>query len=172
MKDVREAVIKKYNLDWENLPVSERALQVARYFADDKKVKEVGANRGFWVEKFLNAVGLVGGYAWCAAFVTYCLRTAGWKEKFKGMASVRNWYQWAVKNKRLLSQPKRGCLFGWLRKDGTGHIGFVAEVFQKDSKLAIRTIEGNTSLIGSREGDGVYRLSRVIGKDFFFIEII
>lgn len=171
-KDVREEIVWLYGLEnWHSLPLSERALQAARYFADYKKVKEAKVNRGFWVEKFLRAVGLGGGYAWCAAFVTYCLRVAGWKEKFSGGA-VRNWYRWASERGLLRSEPKRGYLFGWLRKDGTGHLGFITEVVSKNGALQIRTIEGNTDLGGAREGEGVYRLLRVCSRNFFYIEII
>jgi len=147
------------------LPVNERAVAVAD---SQNGVREVGgANKGRSVEMYQEAAGLGkgGGYAWCACFVYWCLIQAGAKPgrlpQVGKCAAVRNWVEWARDTNRLISKPKRGCLFYWLHENGTGHIGFcISPVL---TSLVIRTIEGNTDgESGSREGDGVYKRTRTI----------
>ena len=138
----------------------ERSLQIAHELTDNIKVREVGANKGYWVEKFLSSVGLGGGYAWCAAFVTFQLKTAG-VEKSKlpnHPASVMGWFTWAKTKGYLTTDPERGDCFFWL--DGEhGHIGrFVG--WEDDAKTTFTSLEGNTNDAGSREGDGAYRKVR------------
>lgn len=129
-------------------------------------VREVpaGSNRGPEVNEYQEAVGLGtrGGFYWCAAFVYWCCVKAGLKglpEK-RAAASVYQWYRWALGNGRLISKPERGALFFWFdRGTKMGHIGIclgpaVARVF--------RTLEGNTNGAGSRNGDGVYKRTRVV----------
>lgn len=136
---------------------AERALLVAAEFADKIHVREVGANRGYWVERFLASVGLGPSYAWCAAFVTFCLKTAGAKNLPKHPASVLGWMQWAEANNAFLTKPVRGCAFAFMHTKTTGHIGFVV---RETLGPSVATIEGNTNAQGSREGDGVYRRTR------------
>lgn len=136
--------------------IRENALLIAAHLCDVEHVREVGVNRGFWVERFLAGVGLGPGYSWCAAFVAFALKQAGWKDLPKGAAAVRNWASWAKANGRITAKPERGDLFFWLNADGTGHMGFVVEA----TPTTVRTIEGNTNTAGSREGDGCYRRTR------------
>ena len=140
--------------EYSRLPLPERALAQA---AAKVGVRETRPNRGFWVQKFLASVGLGPGWAWCAAFVSWCLLEAG-ADKAKlppRRAAVRDWVAWADLGGRLRPEPRRGRLFWWL--DGSqGHIGYVTEVVG----TTVKTIEGNTNDRGSREGDGVYRRER------------
>jgi hypothetical protein len=147
------------------LPLHERALMVAVRECDIKGVREIGnTNRGKEVEEYLAYVGLGGGYAWCAGFVSWCLGKAGFT-KFKS-ARVFDWVKWGKRTGRVHSKPTRGCLFAYLNKDGTGHIGFVTA-----AKLGVfLTIEGNTNDVGSREGYKVCRRSRV-GSKYVFINV-
>lgn len=140
---------------YNRFPVPDRALLQA---AAREGVRETGINAGFWVEKFLASVHLGPGYAWCAAFVHWCIEEAGVDNHRlpNGAAAVRNWASWAKTNHRLLDKPVRGCLFFWLDRAGTGHIGFVSQV----GPGYVETLEGNTNMAGSREGDGVYRKAR------------
>lgn len=136
--------------------------------------KEVGNNRGTFVERLLARVGLGGGYPWCAAFVSSVLQDAGVKAGPKiGRAAVRNWEKWAHTNGRLikLDQVKPGDLFFWINPNGTGHIGIVEAVkwSQATHTTMIYTIEGNTNSSGSREGDGVYRKTRLPSAKIQFI---
>lgn len=133
----------------------ERALHFA-HAAVGKR--EVGINAGPFVTQVLAAVGLGPGFPWCAAFVSWCLKSAGASGgPMFGRAAVRNWAKWAKDNSRIVREPERGDLFYWLNQNLTGHIGFVTEVLPTGE---FRTIEGNTNDDGSREGDGVYRRVR------------
>lgn len=147
--------------EFEAASPKEKALLAAAYCADVVRVRETGQNRGVWVQKFLAAVGLGPGYAYCASFVFWCLKTAGYKGDLPKLpAAVRNWAAWAQKTGRIVDKPERGDLFYWLNEDGTGHIGFVV----KNRGMMVDTLEGNTNEAGSREGDGVYRKSRGTAK--------
>lgn len=141
-------------------PLVERAL--AQAAARVGTTEQGGNNRGPWVARFLAAVGLGQGYAWCAAFVTWTIKQADELKHFsfpKHPASVLGWHEWARATNRLVSEPQRGDLFFWL--DGsTGHIGWITGVEGR----TIETIEGNTNKAGSRDGDGVYRKRRTIDE--------
>lgn len=151
----------------ENSPI-ENALLIAAHLCDKEKVREQGHNAGFWVSKFLASVGLPTGYAWCAAFASYCLKEAGYKGGPKsGKAAVRNWAAWAMDTHRIVEHPQRGDLFYWLNSDGTGHIGFVV----RNRGQFVDTISGNTNEAGSREGDGIYRKAISIGPRMRFIRL-
>jgi hypothetical protein len=137
--------------------------------------REQGRNAGSFVTKLLGAVGLGPGFPWCAAFVSYCLKYVGLTDGPKrGRAAVRNWVKWAIDNKRLVSVDvvRPGDLFAWLNKDGTGHIGFVRDLYfhGASQKWKIKTIEGNTNDAGVREGDGVYRKVRSV-NGLLFIKV-
>lgn len=134
---------------------AERALLIAAEFADRIKVREVGVNRGYWVTRFLGAVGLGGGYAWCAAFLTFCLKAAGATNLPKHPASVLGWITWAKANGAILDGPQRACAGAQMHTKTTGHIWFMAN--------PPASIEGNTNAQGSREGNGVFRRTRPEG---------
>lgn len=143
------------------LPGKERMVLIAAHLCDKVHVKEIGANRGLWVERMLAAVGLGGGFAWCASFVSYCAKLAEFETGPKsGRAAVRNWASWAKDNNLLGFKPTRGDLVYRLdSKTKLGHIGIIIDADPPN----VKTIEGNTDGSGSREGDGVYRKSRQIG---------
>lgn len=142
---------------WLNASLGERALFVARS-QERLKVREVGRNWGPLVRLYLKAAGLVSPAAWCAAFVTYCLREAGADRKKlpRYPASTWWWWNWANATGRNRDIPKRGRLFVW-NNDPGGHIGFCL-----DGSANFPTIEGNTNKAGSREGDGVYERRRQV----------
>lgn len=155
---------------WASSDPKERALLVAAYYCDEVKVRETKVNRGFWVSKFLQSVGLGPGFAWCAAFVSFCLREGGYTDGPKtGRAAVRSWMKWAADNDRFVTWPERGdlvCLVG----PGISHI----EMVVKPLDSAISTIGGNTSSgeSGSQDdGDGVYRRRRSHSKNMYFIRL-
>lgn len=157
--------------EYSALPIEERVLHVAR---SKVGVREAGRNRGHWVSRFLASVGLGPGYAWCAAFVSWCIEEAGGTKGRYGpwpkwkRAAVRYWASHAVwrGDSFDLNHAKRGMLLYWVYKNGQGHIGFITGV-DTDSRgnvVAIRTIEGNTNKAGSREGDGVYDKTRAVNS--------
>lgn len=154
---------------WENVlrggTKGERVLLLMAWLADSQKVREVGVNRGFWVERFLAATGLSGGFPWCAAALAFCCDALGVDRPKRGAAAVRNWVRWAVETDRDRSviEARRGDLVYWLNPNGTGHIGIVVGV----RGSVLDTIEGNTSSgeAGSqRDGDGLYRRQRPRAK--------
>ena len=149
---------------WLALPPTERALIIAHIAADIIKVREHGRNAGPEVREYLRAVGLGEGFAWCAAFVTYCLLEGGWsKERMPAnRASACAWFAWGEREPAIgvtsdVRLLKRGDLVGWCdRAAWHGHIGLLLGV-HGDS---VSTIEGNTDAQGGSEGDGVYRRVR------------
>ena len=144
-----------------------------------------GQNRGPEVEGYLRAVGLGPGFAWCAAFVRFCLE-AGERESMLGGSSLLipagfpdtgwadSYRAWAQRNDLWIpsgascdvaeSDAQRGDLacFWFEAKGRVAHVGLVARwrtVYQME------TVEGNTGPTGAlgeveREGDGVYRKLR------------
>lgn len=149
-----------------------KAIEVAR---KDIGKKEKPGNSGFHDpehEKRLMAVGWQRGQAWCA----YQIEAWAWeaypekKDQIKGLFvpsavnTFRNLVQAGFKKSDV---PKVGAFVFWQKyEDGkaawTGHCGVVSEVI---SETTFKSIEGNTSNSGSRNGDGVYELARVIKKD-------
>lgn len=143
------------------------ATRALAWAASQVGVRETGRNKGEMVEAYQEQAGLGkgGGYPWCAAFVYWAYIKAGTPPNrlpnFGAAAAVRNWRDWAAKNDRLTDKPQRGDLFYWVGANGQGHIGFVTEV----SILGfVKTIEGNTNDGGSRDGDGVYRRTRLFAS--------
>jgi len=142
-----------------------------------KKVREipVNSNRGPDVVKYLTRAGAAAGLPWCCAFVYYCfdeaaktqglpknpmVRTAGcldhWnKAVAKGAARVPA--AAATADPSLL---KPGMIFIMDFGKGAGHTGLIETVVGG----ILSTIEGNTDASKTREGGGVYRLTRKVGE--------
>ncbi|GEP52374.1 hypothetical protein FNO01nite_30460 [Flavobacterium noncentrifugens] len=109
-------------------------------------------NSGQAVEKYLLSVGLGKGYAWCMAFVYWCVSMACKDLKIenplKRTAGVLD--MWNSKPElRVVGCPKPGDIFIMDFGNGTGHAGFVIAVMPGN---ILKTIEGNTNDEGSREG--------------------
>jgi hypothetical protein len=88
-----------------------------------------GSNRGEIVE-YLKAVGLSGGYPWCAAFVTWVLKKEGFEHFPGNPAYVPSWGEWA--KAKGLTKPhmksQLGDLWCWNWNGGAlDHIGFCDE---------------------------------------------
>ncbi len=118
-----------------------------------------GNNDGKEVEMFLRSTGLGKGYAWCAAFVTYCHIENDIAIPEKAPAWSPAWFP----KHRLINHEKAlpGDVFGiyYANMKRIGHVGFIDQAWNNDSSNII-TVEGNTNGDGSREGDGVYRKRR------------
>lgn len=126
-------------------------------------VREHGANRGPWVEKFQKAGGGKPGYAWCHYYVNYCSETAaglcgcadplepdtGGVLAAARMAKQRGWV-------RPKDEARRGDIFWQNKGGGRGHTGIILSY----ANGVYQTIEGNTDTSGTHEGDGVYLGSR------------
>jgi len=131
-------------------------------------------NRGPQVDNYLKSAGLDPeghAYAWCAAFVYWCFQGAAsflnqnnplvrtaWVFTFwdKSPAQAHVLASDAASNPALI---RPGAIFLIDHGNDRGHTGLVLAVQGGD----IRTVEGNTNVRGSRDGDGVYEQRRQIG---------
>jgi hypothetical protein len=161
-------------------PFLAQVLTVARG-EEARHVREVppNSNRGTDVEMYLKRVGVEPGLAWCCAFVYYCFdeaakaqgrsnpmfRTAGCLAHWNGAPSAG---ARRIMKSQAVADPGRiqpGMVFIMDFGGGAGHTGLIERV----QGGLITTIEGNTDASKTREGGGVYRLTRKIadvGKGF------
>jgi hypothetical protein len=120
--------------------------------------------------------------AWCHMFVSWCASVAGYLSiipktaytpsgfnYFKAQGCVGGRVPPNVKGRAAtgLGKPKRGDIM-YVYSASMGrihHVGIVENVLPSGY---ISTIEGNTNLSGSAQGDGVYRLKRKITSSLFF----
>lgn len=127
-----------------------------------------GSNTGPMVDKYLAAMGLQPGYAWCQAFVYWCyeqaatqlrqnntvIRTAGALDCWNKTAT-----QFRISKKEAWAHPvllKPGDQFILNYGHGLGHTGII----EKIEGSILHTIEGNSNNDGSREGYEVVRHKR------------
>ncbi|MEX8518329.1 MAG: peptidoglycan-binding protein [Leptothrix sp. (in: b-proteobacteria)] len=141
---------------------------------EQKKVREEprNSNSGPQVDEYLRRAGVEPGLAWCCAFVYWCFDEAAKamhrsNPMFKTAGCLAHWNGAPSKGaKRIqrfqavadpgLIQP--GMVFIMDTGGGTGHTGLVESI----QGGFINTIEGNTDASLTREGGGVYRLTRKI----------
>lgn len=111
-----------------------------------------GKNDGVDVEKYLKYTGNKKGAAWCASFVSWVYGKAGFVQPKTA------WSPSLFPLARQTFKPSAADIFGmyFLNLKRIAHCGLV----EKQRGNWISTIEGNTNLAGSREGDGVYRKLR------------
>jgi hypothetical protein len=152
-----------------------RVVQVAAG-EERRRVREIpkNSNRGPDVEKYLRSVGLGPGYAWCCAFMYWSfeeaaaqlgrpnpmVRTGGcldhWnKAERHGARRIR-----AAEALDTADAVKPGMLFIIDHGHGLGHTGIIEQV----AGGLLTTIEGNTDASRTREGGGVYRLTRKVNE--------
>jgi hypothetical protein len=115
-----------------------------------------GRNDGKDVEKYLHSVHLEKGSAWCAAFVKWCLDQANVQTTITGWSpTANNKNNLVYVNGKYKKDIQHGDVFTiyFMNLKRIGHTGFVDGKFGVNS---IQTVEGNTNMAGSREGDGVY----------------
>jgi hypothetical protein len=137
-------------------------LKVVKLAESQLYVREkTGQNDGTEVERYLKSVGLRRGDQWCAAFV-------GWLHIENSIPNPEsgyspNWFRANVvyrqNQKRMVPfQSRPGQVVGfWIDYKGrVGHVGII----ESENRLHFNTIEGNTNMAGSDEGDGVFRKIR------------
>ena len=133
-----------------NMQSRNRIVQLAR---NEIGVRELtGNNDGKRVAEYLKAVGLKQEAPWCAAFVSWVFQQAGF-------ALPRTAWSPAMFNSSVnVKQPQKAVVFGiyFPELKRVAHVGLVERI---DGDW-LTTIEGNTNITGSREGDGVYRKRR------------
>ncbi|MHB1178210.1 MAG: hypothetical protein ACYCZO_07750 [Daejeonella sp.] len=144
-------------------------------------VREHGFNAGREVEEYLRYVNLEKGQPWCAAFICWVYGKAGVKnprtgwspDLFKAKYVIWNrGKEYQVSRIRYFSgpgsahltpenpQPDTGDIFGifFPEKGRIAHAGFI----DRWDETWLVTVEGNTNMSGSPEGDGVYRKRRLV----------
>jgi len=128
-------------------------MEVVRTAVKELGVREQsGRNDGVQVEKFLKIVGLLKGEPWCAAFVSWVFHEVGFEKPRTG------WSPALFPASRLARSALPGNVIGiyFPDKKRIAHVGLI----EKENGDWLVSIEGNTNLEGSREGDGVYRKRR------------
>lgn len=144
--------------DWAEASLAERTLAV---LDSQVGVAESPSNWGPKVSLYLRAAGIFSPAPWCAALLTWALLEAGADRKKlpKFAASTYFWWDWARKNKRLITDGKRARrgFFGVWNGKGGGHIFAVT---RPQGTYSVMTIEGNTNEAGEREGKYVMRRYR------------
>ncbi|HEY0669624.1 MAG TPA: peptidoglycan-binding protein [Sphingobacteriaceae bacterium] len=140
--------------------------QVKNIYDAQVGIKEqTGNNDGKKVEQYLRYVHLTKGQPWCAAFVCWVFGEikvhnprSGWSPALFPDSKVI-WQRARLQPATHNPEPKPGDVFGiyFPEKKRVAHAGFIDEWGEK---YAI-TVEGNTNIAGSREGDGVYRKRRL-----------
>lgn len=123
-----------------------------------------GHNDGKQVEKYLAAVDLGKGYAWCAAFCAWTLDQCNVKHVRSGYCP--DYFKSGSMQRQYAAM---GDMFGiWFRnKNRIAHVGFIERV----EDTIVLTIEGNTNEAGSREGDGVYRKRRLLKQIYAVVRL-
>jgi len=128
--------------------------------------QEIGMNDGPEVAVFLASVGLSPGFAWCAAYVSFCLEAARVTLPVVRSARAQDFIthdsieaQYAA---HYRVNPAMGSLVVW--KKGNGPFGHVGIVIYWYGRCGV-TVEGNTSsgqFGNQRDGDGVWVRTRCI----------
>lgn len=96
------------------------------------------------------------GQPWCAVFVSWLALVGGAAELFPRTASCDAGAAWFRERGQWSEYPAIGAQVFYGTPADLNHTGFVID-FDADT---ITTVEGNTNVTGSREGDGVYRKVR------------
>lgn len=138
------------------------------------------SNRGPIVDTFLAACGFrfrkgQRGQPWCACFITWALRKAGWKQSGWNLAYVPSWVATAHQSAHGLrviaaSEVQAGDVvcFDWERNGIADHIGFAAGPVRGGS---FPTVEGNTSAGNNSNGGQVQERMRSLSDVACFIRV-
>lgn len=114
-------------------------------------VQETSENSGLRVDQYNAYVGLKK-VPWCASFVSWCFGQAEYSQPRTA------WSPSLFPANRIVKEPLPGMVLGiyFLELKRIAHSGIVEGV----KNDLIYSIEGNTNINGSREGNGVYRRIR------------
>jgi hypothetical protein len=136
---------------------SDTRAEVAAIYKSQVGVRErTGNNDGKDVEKYLKSVGLGKGFAWCAAFVHWCLNQAGVKNSINAWApTAHNKKNIVYFNNKFKKDPQQADVITlyYSNKGRIGHTGFFDHMQSENMTV---NYEGNTNRGNSNEGDGVY----------------
>ena len=177
--------MSKYKLDFETpLVVSTNLVSIFNVSGFDKQREKAVRNQknsGFVdasFEAMMKAVGWKSGQAWCAYFMKLCLMQMF---SFDREFLAKNFTASAYGNllvfqnlnkkgeKRYLALSDNNYQVGDVvcmknPSDSYGHTFMIVDVLGKnnDGSVSVTTLEGNTSLKGSREGEGAFNLKRTL----------
>lgn len=107
-----------------------------------------GNNDGARVEAYLKVTGLRKGNPWCAAYVSWVYRQAG----FAAPASA--WSPDLFPASRITKDVLPGNVLGIFFPE-MPRIAHVGLIIKQDGDWIV-SVEGNTNVAGSRNGDGVH----------------
>ena len=107
-----------------------------------------GHNDGAAVESYLAVTGLRKGYPWCAAYVCWVCHQAGFPKPTSAWSP--DLFPASRITKQVMPGNVLGIYFPELKR--IAHVGLLVK---QDGEWCV-SIEGNTNISGSREGDGVY----------------
>jgi hypothetical protein len=113
-----------------------------------------GNNDGERVEAYLASAGLKKGQPWCAAYISWVYARMGYGKPRSG------WCPDLFPSSRLARSALPGNVLGiyFSQYKRIAHVGLIVQ--QKGNWVT--SVEGNTNVTGSREGDGVYKKIRHI----------
>lgn len=121
-----------------------------------------GSNWGPRVKLYLASVKVYSPAPWCAAYVHWCLDSAGRKNNITAYSpTAHNRANLVYYNGKVLKDIRPGDVFTvyFISMGRIGHTGFVG---RQINQTIIETNEGNSNDGGSREGYGVFRRRRSI----------
>jgi uncharacterized protein (TIGR02594 family) len=75
--------------------------------------------------------------AWCAAFVNWCVKKAGYVGTNTAVST--DWLDWGQR----IEKPASGCLAVFAREGGGGHVGFYVDETVTPAETFIRLLGGN-----------------------------
>lgn len=136
-----------------NLQEASCRLRIVKLAAEEVGVRELtGENDGKKVESYLSIVGLHRGDPYCAAFVSWVFSKEGYERPRSGWSP--DLFPANKVTKSALPGNVIGIYFANLKR--IAHVGII----EKIAHHWCLTIEANTNVNGSREGEGVYRRRR------------
>lgn len=135
---------------------------------------EDGWNTGEEIDKYFEVSKFEPGVAWCSIFPMWALDSLA--VSFNATAWSPTWFKKGtiiyVRDKYKYFEPRYGDVFGlYFRSKGrVAHVGFIIAWLENEG--IVITLEGNTNIAGSREGDGVYLKQRQISDIYIVARII
>lgn len=151
-----------YSLHSSNLDNTKNENQIVKIALKYENTKEIGKNRGEFIDKFNNFTKVPLGSPYCASFVSYVIDSVGklipLKNKVKSALAMK------LRNKNTYSAkdvlngkryPQEGEVIVWQKgKSIFGHAGIVTKDWTKNNG---QTIQANTNKSReSRDGNGIY----------------
>lgn len=151
---------------WLDDSVSELAQAIVRRAMRDVGIVEMppGSNRSPAIDEYVGAVGSPAGSRWCAAALAAWWRDCGADVPVVDGGSCNAWMTWAARQKIWNSEPAPGRAVVYGRNGVAVHIGVIVRV-----SPVLLSVEGNTSLAGGLDADGIavtlkrVATSRVLG---------